>query len=328
MRLFRVPALGLLTLIVACGDDSPSDAGLTVPDSGVTPRDAAVPPRDLGTRDLGTRDLGTRDLGTPDLGTPDLGIVDTGPSDTGVHPDAMVVDAGPEDTGVEPDAGIADTGPVDTGPSCSDGIRNEDEHWVDCGGWCNNLCPACPNTGNLLRNPSFETASVIVLGQGVVPDEWMVVLPSPDTYSNDGSFGLPPNGFGNFTGVVAQDGLRWVAGWNGLPETFGQVLTSSLTPGARYRLEGYMHPAIRGDITSDGTYVVSLADGVGLAQTSVLGRFGYTNSVSWQHRVFEFVAPPEAEQLPLMHFVPTSTIGYSYPGLDNLLLVQTSSCTN
>jgi hypothetical protein len=312
VRLFRVPALGLLTLIVACGDDSPSDAGLTVPDSGVTPRDAAVPPRDLGTRDLGTRDLGT----------PDLGV-----ADTGIHPDAMVVDAGPDDTGVEPDAGIEDTGPVDTGPSCNDGIRNEDEHWVDCGGWCNNLCPACPNTGNLLRNPSFETASVVVLDQGVMPDEWIVVQPSPDTYSNDGSFGLPPNGYGNFTGVVAQDGVRWVAGWNGLPETFGQVLTSSLTPGARYRLEGYMHPAIRGDLTSDGTYVVSLEDGAG-QQASVLGRFGYTNTVAWQHRMFEFVAPPDAGKLPLMHFVPTSTIGSSYPGLDNLLLVQTSSCTN
>lgn len=54
--------------------------------------------------------------------------------------------------------------------------------------------PACSAAQNLLRNAGFEFAPEGNVGQGLMPDDWFATSLSPDTYSNDGSFGLAPGG--------------------------------------------------------------------------------------------------------------------------------------
>src|SRR5690349_518562 len=82
---------------------------------------------------------------------------------------------------------------------------------------------------NLLRNPGFETVPGNQPGEGILPSDWQLINSTPDTYSNDGSFGLIPGNLGNFTGVTAHAGIRWVAGWSAANEIFGQTLTNPLT---------------------------------------------------------------------------------------------------
>lgn len=73
----------------------------------------------------------------------------------------------------------------------------------------------CANA-NVIRNPSFEIIPGSVLNQGIMPSEWttahVTTGPGADTYSTDGSDGASPSDLGNFTGVTAFDGIRWVAG--------------------------------------------------------------------------------------------------------------------
>jgi hypothetical protein len=55
-------------------------------------------------------------------------------------------------------------------PSCVDGIQNQTETAIDCGGSCPMACPACQTTCNLVSNCSFEnnynSASPTVSGSG------------------------------------------------------------------------------------------------------------------------------------------------------------------
>src|SRR5262249_26839273 len=125
---------------------------------------------------------------------------------------------------------------------------------------------------NLLRNGDFEDVPGNQQGQGILPSEWIQVQPSVDTYSNDGSYGLPPNGFGNFTGVTAFSGIRWIGGWSSIPEIFGQALTAPLVPGRGYLLRARLRIAERSDLRSPGTYDISLR-GSGPAPLNV-GRLG------------------------------------------------------
>ena len=143
--------------------------------------------------------------------------------------------------------------------------------------------------GNLIRNPSFETIPASEAGQGVLPSDWIQLgsFPGADTYSNDGSYGLLPSDFGNFTGVTALDGIRWVAGWSIVPETFGQLLTNSLTPGLEYTLSAFLRQATRSDIANPGTYEIGLAADTSLSNLSVLGQFALTSNPDvWEARSF------------------------------------------
>lgn len=176
---------------------------------------------------------------------------------------------------------------------------------------------------NLLRNPSFEDAPEGNPGQGLMPNEWFAVAGSPDTYSNDGSFGLPPEAFGNFPGVLAEDGKRWVAGAN-FPESFAQNLSVPLGAGGTYTLSGWMHQALRPDLDNPGAYLVSLRSA---DQTLIrpVGTLGFTSSSAegWTLQSFTFQAPNDAALLTMIRFDPIVPDGQSfltYPGLDNLSL--------
>lgn len=109
------------------------------------------------------------------------------------------------------------------------------------------LCTlATPTQASLIANGSFETVPNGSTGQGQIPTGWFHTNPSSpassraNTYSNDGSYGLDPGEGGDFSGVMAAAGIRWVAGqshdYHGSSsvivegEAFGTELTELLVP--------------------------------------------------------------------------------------------------
>ena len=183
---------------------------------------------------------------------------------------------------------------------------------------------------NLLRNPSFEDIPGPAFGEGILPSEWTVIQVTPDTYSTDGGYGLPPSIFGNFTGVLAHSGVRWIAGWSLAVEVPGQLLTAPLVPGMSYRLSGYVHQAQRADLAHPGAYELRLAAGPSLATTVVLGSWAPTATPDqWEYRSIDFVAPPEAATYQWLLLVPFATdAGSAYPGVDDVALVELACPTD
>jgi hypothetical protein len=185
---------------------------------------------------------------------------------------------------------------------------------------------------NLLRNPSFEQTPCTTpcnQDQAFMPSDWLSLNFSPDTYSNDGSYGLYPSGFGNFTGATAQDGIRWVAGWSLYEETFGQVLTAPLTPGQEYTLSAYLRESVRWDLAHPGTYQIELwnSTDISSADKIIIGSFQplIANQNAWELRRLIFIAPPEAATHTVLAFRPVgSDAGPAYPGIDNLVLSASS----
>jgi hypothetical protein len=184
-------------------------------------------------------------------------------------------------------------------------------------------------SANLLRNQSFEQTPCVTpcnRDQGFMPSDWLSLNVTPDTYSNDGSYGLAPSDFGNFTGATAQDGLRWVAGWSAAVEIFGQILTSPLIPGQEYTLSAHLREAVRGDLAHPGTYQIELWDSAdNAADKIVIGSFQplIANQGAWELRTLAFTAPTEADTYSVLAFRPLgSDAGSAYPGVDNVVLEE------
>ncbi len=185
---------------------------------------------------------------------------------------------------------------------------------------------------NLIKNESFENVSSSATGQGILPDDWVNIpppTPTADTYSNDGSYGLSPNGYGNFTGVTAYDGIRWVAGASSYgQESFGQWLDDSLTEGADYDFSGWLHQAVRSDLNYAGGYEIYLTNTPGV-QSEYLGFLGSTTSVGegWNQYSFSFTVSEAMASLTFLEFAPivTATTGSAYPGLDFVFLEEVAT---
>jgi hypothetical protein len=209
---------------------------------------------------------------------------------------------------------------VPLGTSCSDADA--------CNG--SELCVSCVESANLLANPSFERVwTPTNQSQGFMPADWWNTHPNnADTYSMDGSWGLGPASFGNFSDVLsAADGLRWVAGHSGFTESFAQELRAPLVPGERYRLSARLHQSAR--FPSPGGYNVSLGfdytvSSAPRATDLLLGRLATTSSTTgWVDVAFEFVAPASAGDRLLLNFLPVSaTASAAYPGFDTVALVR------
>lgn len=189
------------------------------------------------------------------------------------------------------------------------------------------VAPATGATTNLLLNPGFENVPNNGTGQGLLPSHWVGVNLSADTYSNDGSYGLLPWEFGNFPGVTAHAGQRWVAGANvdqsAGGESFGQVLSAPLQAGATYRVEGWLHQALRSDLNNPGGYDLWLDQGE-FSTRLFLGHIGDTTSPSagWSRRGADFVAPSDAAAYTRLVFAPIASGAWgTYPGLDDVSLV-------
>lgn len=181
-------------------------------------------------------------------------------------------------------------------------------------------------SANLFLNGGFEDVPNSGLGQGLLPSNWISLGSSPDTYSNDGSYGLSPGEFGNFPGVTAHGGIRWVAGANiNQPaggEIIGQVLSSSLVPGVTYSVEGWLHQALRYDLNFPGGYDLWLDKG-DFEQRLYVGHLGDTTSptAGWTYHATEFVAPTDAADYTRFGFAPLASGNWgTYPGLDDVRL--------
>ena len=164
---------------------------------------------------------------------------------------------------------------------------------------------------NLLRNPSFETVTGTSKVQGILPNDWVQagnIAPGADTWSNDGSYGLPPGNLSHFVGTVAQDGIRWVAGaWlsGGVFEAIAQSLTVALVPSQSYRLSVYLHQDVSSGFNHSGGYEVILSPTNSTTDSSavLLGRLSATTGVNaWEFRTFDFTVPVSAASLP--HLLP------------------------
>ncbi|MBX3423775.1 MAG: hypothetical protein KF752_19640 [Pirellulaceae bacterium] len=179
----------------------------------------------------------------------------------------------------------------------------------------------------LLQNASFEAQSGYAAGaQGVMPPGWQATdFTSPDLYSTDGSFGLPPGIFGNFNGVAAQDGLGWVAGAGStsLTESFGQLLAQSLQSNVEYSISAYIRQAKRFDLNNPGSYEILLNSSNSLTGAVHLVTLAPTTGAdAWEFVTANFTAPAGANTLPWIIFRPYASGANttSYPGLDNVLL--------
>ncbi len=180
-------------------------------------------------------------------------------------------------------------------------------------------------SANLITNSSFEDVPSSAGGQDLMPSDWVSVYSTPDTYSNDGSYGLSPSGYRNFPGVSAYDGIRWVAGWSSQPEQFGQMLAQPLIAGHEYLFTGFLHQAIRSDLNYAGGYNVYLAESSTYeANRVLLGFFGSTSTNSWEAFDFRFIAPDESIEYQFLLFDPivTAGTGSAYAGVDNVSLSQ------
>lgn len=179
-------------------------------------------------------------------------------------------------------------------------------------------------SANLFVNPGFEEVPGPGLGQGLLPSSWFQVGSSADTYSNDGSFGLSPGEFGNFPGVQAHGGLRWVAGANinqpAAGEAFGQLLAAPLQSGTEYSVSAWLHQALRFDLNNPGGYDLWLDKG-DFSSRLLVGHLGDTSSptVGWQSFTTTFLAPVNANEYTRFVFGPLAAGSFgAYPGIDDV----------
>lgn len=163
---------------------------------------------------------------------------------------------------------------------------------------------------DLLRNPSFESVPSNAVGQGLLPNDFASsaspFLVGADTYSNDGSYGLFPSDFGNFPGIVAQEGIRFVAG--GIREAFGQLLSTPFAPNQQYTVSAFILASPR--FATNGAFEIFLSptNSVDDAGIVFVGSFAPSTAASvWQERGLTFAAPVNASSLPYMIFSPYST---------------------
>jgi hypothetical protein len=175
------------------------------------------------------------------------------------------------------------------------------------------------SAASFITNGSFETFSgPAQFGQGFLPDPWVTVPVGADVYSNDGSYGLSPGDFGNFPGVTAYSGIRFVAGWSFVPERFGQPLAAPLVAGATYNITGALHQALRVDLDNPGGYNVYAATGLNDGSPLFLVSTGATtNNTAWEPFSVNFTAPNGVDSRLFLLFIPFDTgNGFAYPGID------------
>lgn len=181
---------------------------------------------------------------------------------------------------------------------------------------------------SILNNESFEAVPGPAYSQGILPSDYATAagpfIVGADTYSNDGSYGLFPSDFGNFPGVSAEDGIRFVAAADfggGVREAFGQLLSVPLTPNALYRFSGFVQESPR---LGNGGYELLLSPSISMFDAGIVsvGLIGPTTTESgWELRTLDFTAPVNANQLSYIIFSPySSSPNGAYIGLDNLSL--------
>jgi hypothetical protein len=209
--------------------------------------------------------------------------------------------------------------------TCLDGMQNNGETGVDCGGPCLTECPVCESGTNLLTNGSFEVVAGGAWSVGDMPDDWLVAGNPPDVYSDDGSWALHP-GEGSFRGLYAFDGNRFVAASAGGGEMLAQQLAAPLTPGVEYRVRARLLEAMASFDEGPGGYRVYLSPGATLAGATQVGTLEDTTNAAdmhpWEGRAFAFTAPGNAGSLGYLVLEPTANL----PAIDDVVLSSTVAC--
>jgi PEP-CTERM motif len=186
---------------------------------------------------------------------------------------------------------------------------------------------------NLLLNPGFEAAPNNNTGQGLMPSNWIALQSIPDTWSNDGSYGLlpgSPSSLGDFDGVTAHGGIRWVAGaavcssgpfCPNAAEDFKQILSTPLVDGQSYTISGWLHQAIAAISIRPAATTFFLTN---RSTRTLVAHLGSTpNTLAWYFYSDTFVAPMNAGSLGTIEFEPVTSFcvpgcSMAYPGLDDV----------
>ena len=167
---------------------------------------------------------------------------------------------------------------------------------------------------NVLLNASFELGPGSL---GILPTDWIITNPSPDTFGPAAALPGPPY---FDTGDTAHDGDRWVAAYDGFPETFGQTLSSTLTPGQKYQFSAWLLGP-DSTIFFDGGYDVWLGPSTS-GGTQFMGSLAATTGPNtWEYRSMTFTAPGNAASLPFLELRPYATTVDGYVGIDSVMLV-------
>jgi hypothetical protein len=185
------------------------------------------------------------------------------------------------------------------------------------------------SSADLLRNSSFENVPGPAFGQGILPSDFATAggpfLVGADTYSNDGSFGLSPSEFGNFPGIVALEGIRFVAAaeFGGVKEAFGQQLTTPLSSQGVYRFSAGLLQSPR--FPTAGGFSLILSPSISLfdPEAEVVGQLSATSAIGiWQDRSVDFVAPSGSGNLSYLILAPFATgPDTAYIAIDRMNLV-------
>jgi hypothetical protein len=180
---------------------------------------------------------------------------------------------------------------------------------------------------NLLRNPGFEEVPNGFTGQGLIASEWSTCDDNggtPDTYSNDGSYGLPIST--NFNDTLAHGGIRYMSGWALVPETINQSLSAVLEAGQTYTVSAFLHQAFRPDLNISGGYDIALFTDPSFSSRLIVGHIGDTTNFDsgWNQFSTTFVAPADSSSRGIFGFVPSGTNGsqFCYPGIDDVSLTS------
>jgi 6-phosphogluconolactonase (cycloisomerase 2 family) len=211
--------------------------------------------------------------------------------------------------------------------TCVDGMQNNGETGVDCGGGCVNECPVCESGTNLLSNGSFESVPGDRQQAAELPDGWQAPAGSePTVYSDDDTWGVFPAADGAFRGLFAFEGHNFVAAAAASGHLLAQQLGAPLSAGTEYRVRARLLEAVRVDVDQPGGYRVYLSPDGTLSGATQVGALTDTLDANdlhaWEGRSFTFSAPGNASSLGYLVFEPTA----AYPALDDVVLAATVAC--
>lgn len=187
---------------------------------------------------------------------------------------------------------------------------------------------AATTAQQFLPDGGFESGSVPACTQGVLPAPWLQAsntMPGADVWVADctTSGGLQIDQWSHFPPAFQpHGGQRFAAGWSSANEAIATPLTTSLVPGAVYRLSGWF---VASQLHSGHSgYDVFLSSSPYRQTGYYLGAIGISATTGvWTQHFLDFQAPPNAPYLVL----DPRTDDDNYLGVDDLSLVPSPTGT-
>lgn len=192
--------------------------------------------------------------------------------------------------------------------------------------FCAVMSLAFPAAGqNLLDDPSFENGIVPNCALGLLPDTWVAVLGTPDTFTEDcgqspgAPLDFPPGHFLTLGG--AHEGLRFAAASN-FADAFGQRLAVPLQPAMPYEIRAQV--ARSGVTTGFALVDVYLSALPSLTGATLLGTLTVDPVIgAWREGSKSFCSPSDAAEKPYLLIRPRPGASTAYLAMDSFELVMT-----